>query len=307
MPPPAVIPRAGIAVKSDDSSSSDSSEEDEEEKRAAGVVVSGPTQLFKLGDFRAATPTALPPPAIIPRVWHCLAHPVPTAPLAVPGTVANAGVVDESESDNSSTSDSEEEEEEEQATVAAAVPGQTQVSELTHALTTAMPPPAFIPRAGIAVNAGVGGESESDDCSSSDSEEEGEDELLLRLGETQLFKLGEFCCDVAVTFVKGNQQAGRLGGQLHINQRASLDRCRGYAMGAGNKLAVWRFGLVNEHGRSAYESLCDYFVEKQRVGLVATDKYDIYIIPPATAWMQALGMSDCGEIVGLQVPKEDVM
>merc|ERR1712232_600083 len=120
---------------------------------------------------------------------------------------------------------------------------------------------------------------------------------------TQFYKLGEFCCDVVVNFVKGNQQAGRIGSKLHIDQRAKLDRCRTYAVGAGTKLAVFRFGLVNEHGKSAYEALCDYFVEKQRVGLVETSNYDIYIVPPEKTWMQALGMSDCVDIVGLQVPK----
>jgi len=121
--------------------------------------------------------------------------------------------------------------------------------------------------------------------------------------KVQLFKLGQLCCSARASFAAGNRETGRLAKELHIDQRATLDRCREHLEWAGGAAAIWRLtAAAGGGGRPAYRALCDYFVAKQRVGLVETPSYAVYIVPPAEKYFREIGLAASRHMVGLQVP-----
>ena len=72
------------------------------------------------------------------------------------------------------------------------------------------------------------------------------------------------------------------------------------ALGADAQLVIWR--LACEQDRPAYEALCSYFAEKQCVGLARTDTCDLFVVPPVETVLQKFGISDCLDMVCIQVP-----
>merc|ERR1712203_1136201 len=58
--------------------------------------------------------------------------------------------------------------------------------------------------------------------------------------KVQLFKLGQLCCSAIASFAAGSRETGRLAKELHIDQRATLDRCREHLEWAGGAAAVWQ-------------------------------------------------------------------
>jgi len=121
--------------------------------------------------------------------------------------------------------------------------------------------------------------------------------------KVQLFKLGQLCCSARASFAAGSRETGRLAKELHIDQRATLERCREHLEWAGGAAAVWQLtAAAGGGGRPAYRALCDYFVAKQRVGLVETPAYAVYIVPPAEKYFREIGLAASRHMVGLQVP-----
>jgi len=122
--------------------------------------------------------------------------------------------------------------------------------------------------------------------------------------KVQLFKLGQLCCDAVAEIAGGNRQPEQLVSSLQIDQRATLDRCREHVEWAGDLTTIWELSVPARGGRRAYEALCEYFVAKQRVGLVETPTYAIYIVPPNEKYFKEIGLDGAGSkhIVGLQIP-----
>jgi len=121
--------------------------------------------------------------------------------------------------------------------------------------------------------------------------------------KVQLFKLGQLCCSAIASFATGSRETGRLAKELHIDQRATLERCREHLEWAGGAAAIWQLtAAAGGGGRPAYRALCDYFVAKHRVGLVETPAYAVYIVPPAEKYFREIGLAASRHMVGLQVP-----
>jgi len=146
--------------------------------------------------------------------------------------------------------------------------------------------------------------SSSASASSSSSEEEpGDAPVSPQI--LKLFKLGEFCCEVQANFAEGNQQPEQLPESLQIDQRANLDRCRQHLDLSRERGTFWMLKVIDKQEREAYDALCDYFIRKKRVGLVESEVYDIYIVPPEESFLKELGLADSKYLVALQVPAVD--
>eukprot|EP00405_Crypthecodinium_cohnii_P038849 CAMPEP_0206540242 /NCGR_PEP_ID=MMETSP0325_2-20121206/8873_1 /ASSEMBLY_ACC=CAM_ASM_000347 /TAXON_ID=2866 /ORGANISM="Crypthecodinium cohnii, Strain Seligo" /LENGTH=683 /DNA_ID=CAMNT_0054037897 /DNA_START=32 /DNA_END=2079 /DNA_ORIENTATION=- len=120
--------------------------------------------------------------------------------------------------------------------------------------------------------------------------------------KVQLFKMGEFCCNVAAAYVKGKLLSDPIQGKLEIDQRTKVDHCKTHLDRAGKLATFWHFSAADRKDCAAYDALCDYFVEKERVGLVQTAKYYVYIVPPTEKYFTALGIPPSNFVVGLQIP-----
>mmetsp|Transcript_137339 Transcript_137339/g.342478 ORF Transcript_137339/g.342478 Transcript_137339/m.342478 type:complete len:631 (+) Transcript_137339:86-1978(+) len=125
----------------------------------------------------------------------------------------------------------------------------------------------------------------------------------------RLYKLGELCCEVVANFTGGNPDPEPLPETLQIDQRAKLDHCREHLQFAGELVTIWNLSAVVKKQAKAFNALSDYFVVKQRVGLVETPAYSIYVVPPDTGFLEtlglaALGWAKAGCLLALQVPAE---
>jgi RNA recognition motif-containing protein len=120
--------------------------------------------------------------------------------------------------------------------------------------------------------------------------------------KVKLYKMGEFCCNIVANFVKGNQAPESLTKKLQIDQRTKVDHCRSHMERAGDLATVWHFSAADRKDCGAYDALCDYFVEKLRVGLVQTPTHYLYIVPPTDTYLKELGLPSSNFVVGIQIP-----
>mmetsp|Transcript_1432 Transcript_1432/g.3840 ORF Transcript_1432/g.3840 Transcript_1432/m.3840 type:complete len:277 (-) Transcript_1432:255-1085(-) len=118
----------------------------------------------------------------------------------------------------------------------------------------------------------------------------------------QLYKMGEFCCDILANFVRGNEQPETISGPLLINQRTKMEHCQSHMERAGDLATVWYFSAADRRDCAAYDALCDYFIEKQRVGLVEGPTYYVYLVPPSERYIKQLGLPSSNFVIGVQVP-----
>lgn len=120
--------------------------------------------------------------------------------------------------------------------------------------------------------------------------------------KVKLYKMGEFCCNIVANYVKGKETADPLQTKLHIDQRTKIGHCRSHMERAGPLATVWHYSAADRRDCAAYDALCDYFVEKQRVGLVQTPSYYVYIVPPTEKYLKELSLPTSNFVVGLQIP-----
>lgn len=120
--------------------------------------------------------------------------------------------------------------------------------------------------------------------------------------KVKLYKMGEFCCNIVSNFVKGNPSPEQMQKKLQIDQRTKIDHCRSHMERAGDLATIWHFSAADRKDCAAYDALCDYFVEKLRVGLVQTPTHYVYIIPPTDMYLKELNLPPTNFVVGLQIP-----
>lgn len=120
--------------------------------------------------------------------------------------------------------------------------------------------------------------------------------------KVRLYKMGEFCCNIVANFVKGKENPEPLVAKLHIDQRTKIDHCRQHMERADSFVSIWHFSAADRKECAAYDALCDYFVEKQRVGLVQTPSYYVYVVPPTEMYLKELKLPSSNFVVGVQIP-----
>lgn len=119
----------------------------------------------------------------------------------------------------------------------------------------------------------------------------------------QLWKMGEVCCTVTAEFVKGNEKPEKIKDRrLEINQRTKVEHCSAHLKKAGDLTTVWQLIAEDKSDQEAYDALCDYFVEKKRVGLVEAKAFFIYIVPPQASYQDQLSLPKSKFALALQVP-----
>jgi len=127
--------------------------------------------------------------------------------------------------------------------------------------------------------------------------------------KVRLSKLGEFCCDVFACFAGGNPTPDLLAPSLSIDQRAKLDHCKEHLDFAGDLVTVWILTATTKRQAKGMGALCEYFVCKERVGMVVTPAYSVYMVPPEAAFLEKLGLASKnfarpGCLLALQVPAD---
>lgn len=121
--------------------------------------------------------------------------------------------------------------------------------------------------------------------------------------KVKLFKMGEFCCTTVASLQKASMDAvDPLPSKLAIDQRTKIDHCRSHLERAGDLAAVWHLSAAERRDCAAYDALCDYFVEKQRVGLVQTPTHYVYLVPPTAKYLKELKLPNSNFAVGIQIP-----
>jgi len=121
--------------------------------------------------------------------------------------------------------------------------------------------------------------------------------------KVKLFKMGEFCCTVVASYVRGHNAELQLKTDLQIDNRTKLEHCRSHMERQSELTTAFHFSAAGRSDCAAYDALCDYFVEKQRVGLVETPAYYVYIVPPNDKFLKELKMPSSNFIMGLQIPR----
>merc|ERR1712048_404481 len=120
--------------------------------------------------------------------------------------------------------------------------------------------------------------------------------------KVKLYKMGEFCCNIVANFVKGKDDPEHITAKLHIDQRTKIDHCKSHMDRAGALATIWHFSAADRKDCAAYDALCDYFVEKERVGLVQTPACYVYVVPPTEKYLKALKLPGSNFVVGIQIP-----
>lgn len=91
---------------------------------------------------------------------------------------------------------------------------------------------------------------------------------------------------------------------LDVNQRASVDRLQAHlrtgvtgrggasssVSGVPPRFSVWQLGADSQEDGRPYDELCEYFIDKQRVGLLENSTTAIYMVPPLLKYTEALGV-----------------
>lgn len=102
--------------------------------------------------------------------------------------------------------------------------------------------------------------------------------------------------------MRGNESPDALQTKLHIDQRTKIDHCRSHLERAGALATVWHLSAADRRDCPPYDALCDYFVDKERVGFVQTPSYYVYIVPPTEKYLKELKLPTSNFVVGLQIP-----
>ncbi|OEH78813.1 RNA recognition motif (or rnp domain)-containing protein [Cyclospora cayetanensis] len=130
-------------------------------------------------------------------------------------------------------------------------------------------------------------------------------ELLL---VCRVSKQGQHLCSMSAKFVMGDPSL-QPPTRLDVNQRANLERLQsnllrgpsrshdsgsspaavGKGTGGGARFSAWQMGADSAADSRHYDALCDYFIEKQRLGLLEDSRTAIYMVPPNPKYIRPLG------------------
>ena len=139
----------------------------------------------------------------------------------------------------------------------------------------------------------------------------GDNDRSIRL---ELLKMGERMCHVLarkfmVQKFTGEENANDfyLPRELDICNRTKIEYCRTHLEKLGCTLplvfgsnapsdlgtvVVWQFAAASERDCAGYDSLCDYFVTKERVGFFSNKEGTVvtYFVPPVQAFLEPIGL-----------------
>jgi len=79
--------------------------------------------------------------------------------------------------------------------------------------------------------------------------------------------------------------------RLDVNQRANLERLMSH-LKKNWRYSLWQLGAESPSDSHAYDAFCDYFINKQRVGLLNTQSHAVYLVPPNPDYVKPLDLPD---------------
>ncbi|EPR61362.1 hypothetical protein TGGT1_206670 [Toxoplasma gondii GT1] len=131
----------------------------------------------------------------------------------------------------------------------------------------------------------------------------------------RVLKQGQRLCNMSAKFVRGDPSI-RPPGVLDVNQRANLDRLqthlrRGrqggsapHSSGEGSlRYSIWQLGADTRQDSRQYDELCDYFINKERVGLLESPSQAIYMVPPNPKYIKPLDLPDANFMYAYVIAK----
>mmetsp|Transcript_3714 Transcript_3714/g.8713 ORF Transcript_3714/g.8713 Transcript_3714/m.8713 type:complete len:365 (-) Transcript_3714:41-1135(-) len=121
--------------------------------------------------------------------------------------------------------------------------------------------------------------------------------------KVDVFKMGDFICRCICTLVRGSRGYPQLSRRFEIDQRTKIENCLTHLRKSTGEVTVWYIAAKTRDDCDGYDSLCDYFVRKDRVGLVQTDTYYMYLVPPVSKFMNPLKLGETTYAIGLQIPR----
>lgn len=114
-----------------------------------------------------------------------------------------------------------------------------------------------------------------------------------------LFKLDEQCCHCIAQQVEGTDSL-RIPADVRIDQRTKREHCKTH-MERSRHVAFWHLRAETRSDCDGFDELCDYLVDKDRVGIAKTTNGYVYIVPPVAEFLFAFGLRDTKNLVAIQV------
>ncbi|PFH36013.1 hypothetical protein BESB_056640 [Besnoitia besnoiti] len=130
----------------------------------------------------------------------------------------------------------------------------------------------------------------------------------------RVLKQGQRLCNMSAKFVGGDPNI-RPPGVLDVNQRANLDRLQTHLRrgrqgvssphgGEGAlRYSIWQLGADTRQDSRQYDELCDYFINKERVGLLESPSQAIYMVPPNPKYIKPLNLPDANFMYAYVIAK----
>lgn len=132
----------------------------------------------------------------------------------------------------------------------------------------------------------------------------------------RVLKQGQRLCNMSAKFVRGDPNI-RPPGVLDVNQRANLDRLQTHLRrgrhqsgaaphGSGDgsiRYSIWQLGADTRQDSRQYDELCDYFINKERVGLLESPSQAIYMVPPNPKYIKPLDLPDANFMYAYVIAK----
>lgn len=121
-----------------------------------------------------------------------------------------------------------------------------------------------------------------------------------------IFKMDEFCCKAIATLtgrpthISGTPPA--LGPDVRIEQRTKIEHLRTHLEKAKRNFYTYTLAAAEMVDCPGYDSLCDYFKSKKRVGLLQRDNCYLYLVPPEAGFALELDLPEVNFLLGIVIP-----
>ncbi|KAF8820067.1 hypothetical protein IE077_000576, partial [Cardiosporidium cionae] len=116
-------------------------------------------------------------------------------------------------------------------------------------------------------------------------------------------KQGQLMCNMSAKYIKGCSDM-KPSESLNLGQRTHIDRLCSQ-LRKTQRFSLWQLGADTREDSRHYDELCDYFINKDRVGLLEFDCYDVYLVPPNSKYIQPLNLPDANFMYAFVVEKTE--
>ena len=125
-------------------------------------------------------------------------------------------------------------------------------------------------------------------------------QFFVRKDESQMLEFTlpreiDICNRTKVEYCKVHLEKLGCDGPIRINETTKVSDL--------GTVVVWQFAAASENDCKGYDALCDYFVEKDRIGFHSSGPLVTYFIPPVEKFLNPVGLpSDTRYLTAIQLP-----